>query len=188
MQIMARQVQWTRAARTDKGVHASVGQCIGFKVCIRFYWFRCVARHFAQNGNVTGCDQRCCCRVHRPNQFTSPSTYASLRSAICIFSSLIFIPFKLPQLSINHYYRHNKKLSPGYVRHPETNFRHPARQGPQTFSNFRNTFYTSVIILICRHDGCVQRRCAACCDRPHRCAVPKWPARQHPRVRRQGRP
>ena len=77
--------------------------CIGFKVCIRFYWFRCVARHFAQNGNVTGCDQRCCCRVHRPNQFTSPSTYASLRSAICIFSSLIFIPFKLPQLSISHY-------------------------------------------------------------------------------------
>ena len=54
------------------------------------------------------------------------------------------------------YYGHNKKLSPGYVRHPETNFRHPARQGPQTFSNFRNTFYTSVIILICRHDGCVQ--------------------------------
>ena len=111
MQIMARQVQWTRAARTDKGVHASVGQCIGFKVCIRFYWFRCVARHFAQNGNVTGCDQRCCCRVHRPNQFTSPSTYASLRSAICIFSSLIFIPFKLPQLSINHYCQLARRLS-----------------------------------------------------------------------------
>ena len=111
MQIMARQVQWTRAARTDKGVHASVGQCIGFKVCIRFYWFRCVARHFAQNGDVTGCDRRHCCRVHRPNQFTSPSTYASLRSAICIFSSLIFIPFKLPQLSINLYCQLARRLS-----------------------------------------------------------------------------
>ena len=113
MQIMARQVQWTRAARTDKGVHdRCMGQCIGFKVCIRFYWFTCVTgtllRMATSQAVIKGAAAEF---MHRPNQFTSPSTYASLRSAICIFSSLIFIPFKLPQLSINHYCQLARRLS-----------------------------------------------------------------------------